>query len=80
MLRAEDERRIARREREERRGYVLGGLIVMVVGLGLGIMLAILDTRGGGWSVGLIPFLIGCVLLGAGLTNRRAGQSRKEGK
>jgi uncharacterized membrane protein YczE len=44
-------------------------------------MLAILDNRGGTWSVALIPFLIGCVLLGAGLfKNRRAGWSRKEVK
>jgi hypothetical protein len=35
-------------------------------------MLAILDAIGGAWSVALIPFLIGCVLLGAGLAvNKR---------
>jgi uncharacterized membrane protein YczE len=60
---------------------MVGGLIVMAVGLGLGTMLAIFDTRGGAWSVALIPFLIGCVLLGAGLfKNRGAGSSRKEVK
>lgn len=71
MLRTEDEKRIERREREEKRGFILGGLIVTAVGLGLGIMLAILDDRGGAWSVALIPFLIGCVLLGAGLLKNR---------
>ena len=81
LLRTEDEKRTARREREEKSGYIVGGLIVMAVGLGLGTMLAILDNRGGGWSVGLIPFLIGCVLLGAGLfKHRSACWSRKEVK
>lgn len=67
LLRAEDGRRSERKEREEKRGFIVGGLIVMAVGVGLGTMLRILDNRGGGWSVALIPFLIGCVLLGAGL-------------
>ncbi|HEY1342116.1 MAG TPA: hypothetical protein VGF59_31625 [Bryobacteraceae bacterium] len=71
MLRAEDEKRAERREREERSGYILGGLIVMAVGVGLGTMLAILDTKGGAWSVALIPFLLGCVLFGAGLFKNR---------
>jgi uncharacterized membrane protein YczE len=53
----------------------------MAVGVGLGAMLAVLDNRGGAWSVALIPFLIGCVLLGAGLFKYRgAGSSRKEVK
>jgi hypothetical protein len=80
LLRTEDERRIERRAREEKRGYVVGGLVVMAVGLGLGVMLAMLDNRGGAWSVALIPFLVGFVLLGTGLlTNRKADSSRKGG-
>ena len=78
LLRTEDEKRAERRERDEKSGYIVGGLIVMAVGVGLGAMLAILDNRGGTWSVALIPFLIGCVLLGAGLFKYRgAGSSRK---
>jgi hypothetical protein len=81
LLRADDEKRTERREHEEKKGYVIGGLIVMAVGLGLGVMLAILDNRGGAWSVGLIPFLIGCVLLGVGLaTNRTERSPDKEAK
>jgi hypothetical protein len=80
LLRREDEKRAERRERDEKSGYIIGGLIVMAVGGGLGAMLAILDNRGE-WSVALIPFLIGCVLLGAGLFKYRgAGSSRKEVK
>jgi hypothetical protein len=81
FLRTEDEKRFERRRREEKRGYVMGGLVTMATGVGLGIMLAVLDNRGGTWSVGLIPFLIGCVLLGMGVfSNGRASQSRKEEK
>ena len=81
LLRTEDESRAERRERDEQSGYIVGGLIVMAVGVGLGAMLAILDNRGGSWSVALIPLLIGCVLVGAGIFKFRAtGRSRKEVK
>jgi Flp pilus assembly protein TadB len=81
MLRAEDQQRIERRDREQRSGYILGGLILLAVGAGLGIMLAVLDNGGGSWSVALIPFLIGAVLLGAGLfQNPAARPSHREVK
>jgi hypothetical protein len=80
-LRTEDEKRIKRREREEKRGLILGGLVVVAVGVGLGMMLAVLDNRGGAWSVALIPLLIGCVLLAAGLLrNTKAARPEKESK
>jgi Flp pilus assembly protein TadB len=80
MLREEDERRIERKEREELRGWIDGGLIVMAVGFGLSLMLALLGTRGA-WPVGLIPFLVGCALFGVGLLrNRAASRRRKEVK
>ena len=78
LLRTEDERRTAKRERDEKSGFIVGGLIVIAVGVGLGTMLAILDNRGA-WSVGLIPLLIGCVLFGTGLfKNRRTSSCREE--
>lgn len=42
-------------------------------------MLVILGDRGD-WTVALIPFLIGCVLLGVGALSPKAGQIRKEVK
>jgi hypothetical protein len=71
MLREEDRRRERKRLEDERRGYVLGGLITGAIGIGLGIMLAL--TRSGGvWALGLMLVLVGCVLVGAGITMRRA--------
>ena len=66
MLRREDELRAARKAREERQGWILGGLIVIAVGVGLGVMMIALEG-GGTWSLATIPLLVGCVLLGVGL-------------
>jgi F0F1-type ATP synthase assembly protein I len=79
LLREEDEARARKKEREEQRGWIAGGLIVIAVGVGLGVMLGILGDRGD-WTVALIPFLIGCVLLGVGALFPKAGQIRKEVK
>ena len=79
LLREEDEARARKKEREEQRGWIVGGLIVIAVGVGLGVMLVILGDRGD-WTVALIPFLIGCVLLGVGALFPKAGQIRKEVK
>ncbi len=79
FLREEDEMRMEGKEREERRGWISGGLITMAVGVGLGVMLVALAGHGA-WTVALIPLLTGCVLLGTGLLgNRRAGKPRRGG-
>ena len=75
MLIEEDRRREQRRFEEERRGYIIGGLSAIASGAGLSLMLAMLKG-GGTWSVGAIPFLVGCVILGAGLLNRPPGSRR----
>jgi hypothetical protein len=77
MLRKEDEERIARRQREERRGWIDGGLVLMAVGLGLGVMMTTLIGPGE-WSVGLIPFLLGCALFGIGLSRSGGRKSNVE--
>jgi predicted permease len=80
FLREEDEIRTKKRQREDQRGWIVGGLIVIAVGVGLGVMLGVLGDRGD-WSVALIPLLIGCVLLGAGMfgyrTSDQAGKQLK---
>jgi hypothetical protein len=71
LLRDEEERRRQTKQREERKGLILGGLVTMAVGVGLGLMLMVIGGHGT-WSVGLIPLLIGCVLFGAGLLTNRS--------
>lgn len=71
FLRLEDEKRAERKAREERKGWITGGLIVMAVGVALGLMVIALGDRGGAWSIALIPFLVGCVLFGVGLFGDR---------
>lgn len=69
-LREEDRARTKKKEREERRGWTAGGLILLAVGIALAVMAAGLGTPKAA-GVGLIPFLIGCVLLGiAGFMGR----------
>jgi hypothetical protein len=70
MLREQDEKRMLKREREERRGWITGGLTVMAAGAGMGVMLGVLGDRGA-WTLGLIPFLIGCVIFGTGIFAHR---------
>jgi hypothetical protein len=75
MLMREEENKRLKKLREERRGYMLGGLITMVVGVALAVMFFVLPGKPGAWSVSLIPFLIGCVLFGAGVTINRNSAS-----
>lgn len=70
MLREEDRLREERRLRDERKGYVVGGMVVTAVGVGLSVMLSTLGNPKL-WSIGIIPFLIGCVLLGAGMLSSK---------
>jgi len=65
FLREEAARRAPNRVRQARRGWIAGGLIMMAVGAGLGGMLLEIGDRGD-WAVGLIPFMIGCVLVPVG--------------
>jgi len=71
MLRADEERRAQRKVEEERRGFLIGGLTCIAAGVGLMIMMLAM-AKGGTWTVGLIPFLIGVVLVPFGLTRRSA--------
>lgn len=77
MLREEEQKKRDRKDRDERKGFILGGLITMAVGIGLGIMLLIMDHHGA-WSLGLIPLLIGAVLLGAGVLMNRGNATARD--
>jgi len=70
LLREQEEQARLKKEREEHRGFLLGGLVLMAVGTGLSIMLLAL-TRGGTWTVGLIPLLIGVVVLSVAVFGKR---------
>jgi Flp pilus assembly protein TadB len=65
-LRAEDEeaaeRRAARRSRQ-RLEKIQAGVVLIVVGVGLGVMLEAVGDSDGLWTVGLIPGLVGVVLV-----------------
>ena len=67
MLKDQEERRAERKDREERRGFVVGGLVTLACGVGLAVMLEALPAKSGAWTVGLIPGLIGIALLGVGV-------------
>ncbi len=70
-LREEDRRRAAMRSSQERSGWIAGGLLTLAAGIGIGAMLALLGD-GRDWAVGLIPSLVGLVLLMVGLTKSRS--------
>jgi hypothetical protein len=78
ILQNEDEERIQRRQREERRGWIDGGLILIALGLGLGGMLALFANRTE-WPVGLIPFFLGCALLAIGLSRDHKAHTPGQG-
>jgi hypothetical protein len=74
LLRDQEEKETARREREERRAYVVGGLCSLASGVGLSLMfLALTNAKHGIWAVGLIPLFVGIVLtvVGAKMTPGR---------
>jgi hypothetical protein len=54
----EGESRIRRRE-----GLKLAGLITVAIGIGLGVMLAMLERSEPAWIIGVIPAFIGAALL-----------------
>jgi hypothetical protein len=75
-LREEDRARRRKKEREERRGWIAGGLVLLAVGIALAVMAVGLgDPKAA--SVGAIPFLIGCVLLGIAPFVGRGGKEAR---
>jgi hypothetical protein len=75
MLREQEERQAARRESQERRTYLIGGLTSLAAGVGLSVMMAALSPKPGVWTVGLLVMLIGVVLTSFGVSTRLGGWS-----
>jgi hypothetical protein len=65
-------------ERRQREGMKLGGLVVTAVGVGLMSMLKLMVPNEQAWAVGLIPLLIGLVLLFSTVKAARAGKSEAQ--
>jgi len=75
-LRDQERQEAVRKQQEERRGYLVGGLVLLAVGTGLSVMLAAISEEPHMWTVGLIMLLIGLVLTAVGMAMRppRDGQ------
>jgi len=69
LLREQEEQARVKKEREERRGFLIGGLILVAAGVGVLIMFLAL-AKDGLWTVGLIPVLVGVVLTSIGVFSR----------
>lgn len=79
MMREEEARAAERKDREERRGFLAGGLVCIATGVGLSLMMVTLSPKEGVWTIGLMVSLIGVALVPFGLSGGlRAGRSRKQ--
>jgi hypothetical protein len=67
MLREQEARQAERKDREERRGFLAGGLVCIATGAGLSLMMMTLSPKEGVWTVGLMISLIGAALVPFGL-------------
>ena len=67
MMREEETRKAERKDREERRGFLAGGLVCIATGIGLSVMMVALSPNEGVWTVGLMVSLIGVALVPFGL-------------
>ncbi|MFI5183951.1 MAG: hypothetical protein ACHQNV_06115 [Vicinamibacteria bacterium] len=67
MLRDQEERQAEKKDREERRGFLAGGVVCMATGIGIAVMIATLSPKEGAWTVGLMISLIGAALVPFGL-------------
>jgi hypothetical protein len=57
-----------KKERQDRRGRIMGGAVTAAVGVALAVMLAALSTGESGiWTIGLIPLAVGVVIAAFGL-------------
>ena len=67
LLREQEQRQADRKDREERRGFLAGGVVCVATGIGISVMIQSLDGKPGAWTVGLMIALIGVALIPFGL-------------
>jgi len=53
----------ARRQRSRFQGLLIGGIITVAAGIGVAIMLRVLEEEDPSWIVGIVPALVGVALL-----------------
>jgi hypothetical protein len=70
LLREQEARQADRKDREERRGFLAGGVVCIATGIGIAVMIATLSPKEGAWTVGLMIALIGAALVPFGLPGR----------
>jgi hypothetical protein len=76
-LREEEDQKREQKELQDRRGWIVGGLVVVAVGAGLGVM-GLAVGAGAAWSLSVMLFLVGAVLTGAGMMmGRRQPRTRQ---
>jgi predicted cobalt transporter CbtA len=73
LIRDEDDRKLASKDQEERKGFLVGGMVLVAIGIGLGIMMETMTGKSGSWTVGLMMALMGVALLPFGLSRRTPG-------
>ena len=73
-LREEEQAKLARKGADERKGFMVGGLVCMACGIGLWVMMP--TTLG----VPLLVFLVGAALLPFGFPPRRRSQDGASGQ
>ncbi len=74
-LREQEGEERLRKDSEEQRGFVVGGLSSIAAGVGISAMVWTMTAKPGTWTVGLIPLLVGVVLTAAGLARKRTAPS-----
>jgi hypothetical protein len=73
-LREEEQGKLARKAREERKGYLVGGMVCMACGFSFWVMMP------ASLGVGLLVFLVGAALLPFGFPSRRRSQDGPSGQ
>jgi hypothetical protein len=78
MMREEEARKAEQKARDERRGFLGGGVVCIATGIGLSLMMVTLSPKEGAWTVGFMISLIGLALVPFGIFS--GPRAKGEGK